>query len=78
MQSRPYHQAIGTSCAHRLDSLMKPWSKRLGEKVIITRRASEDLVHHLENPDMFAPNQYIQDAMTIREQLEDRMNVHKP
>ena len=37
---------------------MKPWSKRPGEKVIITRRALEDLVHHLENPDLFAPNQY--------------------
>jgi hypothetical protein len=53
---------------------MKPWSKRPGEKVIITRRALEDLVHHLENPDMFAPTQYIQDAKTIREQLADRMN----
>ena len=56
---------------------MKPWSKRLGEKVVIIRRALEDLVHHLENPDMFAPNQYIQDAKTIREQLADRKNVHE-
>ena len=53
---------------------MKPWSMRPGEKVIITRRALEDLVHHLENPDLFAPTQYIEDAKTIREQLADRMN----
>ena len=53
---------------------MKPWSKRPGEKVVITRRALEDLAHHLENPDMFAPNQYMEDAKTIREQLADPMN----
>ncbi len=45
--------------------------------MVITRRALEDLVHHLENPDMFAPSQYIQDAKTIREQLAERMNVHE-
>jgi hypothetical protein len=53
---------------------MKLWSKRPSEKVIFTRKELEDLVHHLENPDMFAPNQYLEDAKTIREQLADRMN----
>lgn len=56
---------------------MQPWSLRPGERVIITRRALEGLVHHLENPAMFAPNQYIQAANTIREQLADRRNVHE-
>jgi hypothetical protein len=58
---------------------MKPGSKRPGEKVIITRRALEDLIHHLENPKMFAPAQYREDALTIREQLnlQDERNRHE-
>jgi len=56
---------------------MQPWAKRPGEKIIITRRELEDLIHHLENPDMFAANQYKEDAKTIRDQLADQTNVHE-
>ena len=56
---------------------MKPWSQRPGEKVIITRRALADLIHHLDNPDMFAENQFKEDALTIRQQLADRTNVYE-
>jgi hypothetical protein len=56
---------------------MKPWSLRPGEKVIVTRRALEDLAHHLENPEMSSPNQFKQDAKTITEQLANRTNAHE-
>ena len=56
---------------------MQPWAKRPGDKIIVTRRFLEDLIHHRENPDMFAGNQFRQDVKTIREQLEDRTNVHE-
>ncbi len=56
---------------------MKPWAKRPGDKMIVTRRFLEDRIHHLENPDMFAANQFRQDVIMIREQLADRTNVHE-
>jgi len=56
---------------------MTPWSKRPGEKVIITRRAIAGLIHHLESPKMLAPIQFREDANTIRDQLADRTNVYE-
>lgn len=56
---------------------MKSWSQGPGAKVIVTKRVLEDLIHHLENPDMFAPNQYEQDAKMIKEQLAEEKNAYE-
>ncbi|MGA0274650.1 MAG: hypothetical protein ACO3L6_01175 [Dehalococcoidia bacterium] len=53
---------------------MISWAKRPGEKVIITRRALEDLIFHLENAETYSKRQFVEDAKQLRDQLNHSAN----